>query len=86
MSDPRGEYFAASDEEISFVPTTLDADERTVDVVWYGGATVLHSVIGSYGQNARLIGWTRSKRIRRQSSIKTASGKYWLLRLWLPKA
>ena len=40
MSDPRGEYFAASDEEISFVPTTLDADERTVDVVWYGGATV----------------------------------------------
>ena len=40
MSEPRGEYFAASDEEISFVPTTLDADERTVDVVWYGGATV----------------------------------------------
>jgi hypothetical protein len=40
MSEPRGEYFAANDEEISFVPTTLDADERTVDVVWYGGATV----------------------------------------------
>ena len=39
MSEPRGEYFAA-DTEVSFVPTTLDADERTVDVVWYGGATV----------------------------------------------
>ena len=39
MSEPRGEYFAASDE-VSFVPATLDADERTVDVVWYGGATV----------------------------------------------
>src|SRR5580698_1000379 len=23
-------------EEVSFVRTTLDADERTVDVVWYG--------------------------------------------------
>jgi hypothetical protein len=43
MSDPRGEYFAATDEEI-VVPATLDADERTVDVVWYGGATVPRTV------------------------------------------
>ena len=38
----RGEFFAAygAKDEISFIPTTLDAKERTVDVVWYGGATV----------------------------------------------
>jgi len=35
-----GEIFAAANDEISFVPSTLDASARTVDVVWYGGATV----------------------------------------------
>ena len=34
-----GEIFAAANDEISFVPSTLDASARTVDVVWYGGAT-----------------------------------------------
>jgi len=35
-----GEVFAAADDEISFQPATADAKNRTVDVVWYGGATV----------------------------------------------
>ena len=40
-SPPRTEVFAsAADDEISFVPQTLDAKARTVDVVWYGGMTV----------------------------------------------
>ena len=38
-----GEVFAAADDEISFQPTTADAKTRTVDVVWYGGATVPRS-------------------------------------------
>ena len=36
----QGETFAAASDEISFVPSTLDAQNRTVDVVWYGGLTV----------------------------------------------
>ena len=39
---PPGQTFASSaaGDEISFVPSTLSAKDRTVDVVWYGGMTV----------------------------------------------
>src|ERR1035441_3905398 len=40
IKQPPGEVFAAADDEISFQPATADAKNRTVDVVWYGGATV----------------------------------------------
>jgi len=34
------EFFAATDTEVSFAPSTLNDKDRTVDVVWYGGMTV----------------------------------------------
>ena len=41
FSAPRVEYFASvSAKESGILPETLDAKERTVDVVWYSGATV----------------------------------------------
>ena len=36
----RTETFGATGQEISFAPSTANAADRTVDVVWYGGLTV----------------------------------------------
>jgi len=35
-----GEFFASDPTDIVFQPQTVDQKNRTVDVVWYGGATV----------------------------------------------
>lgn len=43
VGKPNGRYSSETfvmANESSFVPSTLDAKNRTVDVVWYGGATV----------------------------------------------